>query len=136
MSSLNKLVPRVCSYIEVVVEGTVELVTSSIVINREGRVAGFKACLSQGIHLSLQPLLSSAWDVHCNEGLLVNPIDGDTQCHSLQDILRSVLTFERRRRAADKTVSKQCKQNALTCGAERWWLGLPSWQIKLSWRCT
>ena len=36
MSSLNKLVPRVCSYIEVVVQGTVQLGTSSIVINREG----------------------------------------------------------------------------------------------------
>ena len=116
MSSLNKLVPCVCSSIEVVAEGTVELGTSSIVINREGRVAGFKACLSQGIHLSLQQLLSSAWHVQCNEGLLANPIDGDT--HSLQDILRFVLTFAATR---DDTDSVQLVSGSVrsVSGAQR-----------------
>ena len=89
MLSLNKLVACVCSYTEDVAEGTVELGTGSIAINHEGQVTGFKACLSQGIHLTVQQLLSSAWHVQFNKGGLVSPIDRDT--HSLQDILRFVL---------------------------------------------
>ena len=57
MSSLTKLAPCVCSHIESVAEGTVELGTSSIVIYSDGQVAGFSAVLSQGIHRTVQRLL-------------------------------------------------------------------------------
>ena len=70
----------VCSYIEDVAEGTVELGAGSIVIDREGQVVGFqKACLSQSIHLTLQRRgCCSERNVQFNEGGLVRPIDRDT----------------------------------------------------------
>ena len=56
MSSLGKLVPRVCPYIGT--EGaTVDLGNGSIAISRDGQVAGFNECLSHGIHMTGQSLL-------------------------------------------------------------------------------
>ena len=54
MSALDKVVLRVLSSIEAQGGITVDLGTgSSIVIYRDGQAAGFKACLTVGVHLSV-----------------------------------------------------------------------------------
>ena len=125
MLSLTNVSACICSYIESAAEGTVELGTGAIVIDRQGQVAGFKACMSQGIHLTVQRLFLSAWQLQFNEGSLVSPLDRDT--HSLQDILRFVLTFARRHRTAGKTLSQTCSAKLDT-----WRRALVAWFSKLA----
>ena len=60
VSSLCKLVPRVCSHIcraGAIVELNAD--AGSICISRDGQVAGFKGCMLQGVHNAVPRVLSA-----------------------------------------------------------------------------
>ena len=109
VSSLVGFAAKMWASIETVAEGTIEVGTRHIVVDRHGNVSGFSECLSQpSVHLAIQELFKRDWQVQCNAGVLVSPLGRDTQ--NLADILNFVLMFARRRRAAGKTVSGPCSR--------------------------
>jgi len=57
VSSLIRVVLGVLSHREFVAGDVVDLGTGSITVHGDGQVSGFKACLSNGVHLSVQRLL-------------------------------------------------------------------------------
>ena len=127
LSSLVKPVMCMCRSIETVTDGTVEVGTERIVIDRLGQVVGLNQCLSQGggLHLSITELLKREWGVQHSAGNLASPLNRDT--HSLADILQFILTFARRRRAERKPISKPCFQFLVI-----WRRALMAWFSKLA----
>lgn len=73
----------------------------------------------------LSSMVVKAWDVQCNGGVLLSPLERCT--HSFVDILRFTLTFARRHRAAGKSVSTTCSDKL-----DMWRRALVSWFAKLA----